>query len=240
METTNNTFTDEFSQQRTQQDLISMAAGGALIVTGLQRRSWSGLCLAAMGLPIFYRGMTGRWPEPLSSLIVPNDTREALGGDRGIHVREAIRLERPIEEVYAYWRRLENLPRVMSHLESVEERPDGKSHWVACGPGGVRVEWNADIINEVPNQVIGWKSDADSDIQTAGSVNFDRIRGGRGTQLTVHLQYAAPGGAAASSLAALFHQSPAQTIREDLRRFKQVMEAGEVATGISPALEASR
>src|SRR5690242_17652897 len=110
MDTTNNT--NDFSQHRTQQDLISMATGGALIVTGLQRRSWTGLCVAAMGLPIFYRGVTGRWPEPFSSLIVPNDTREALGGNRGIHVREAIRLERPVEEVFAYWRRLENLPRV--------------------------------------------------------------------------------------------------------------------------------
>jgi uncharacterized membrane protein len=128
----------------------------------------------------------------------------------------------------------------MSHLERVSEQPDGTTHWVARGPGGLRVEWNAEIINEVLDQVIGWQSVAGSDIQTAGSVNFDRVRGGRGTQLTVHLQYAAPGGAAAANLATLFGRSPAQTIREDLRRFKQFIEAGEVATGISPAMEASR
>jgi uncharacterized membrane protein len=227
-------------QNLTQHDLLSLAAGSVLLLTGLQRRSWAGVAVAAAGVPMLFRGITGRWPEPLSSFVVANDTRQALGGERGVHIRESIRLERPIEDVFAYWRRLENLPRVMSHLESVSERPDGGTHWVARGPGGMRFTWDAAIINEIRDQVIGWQSLPGSTIQTAGSVNFDRVRAGRSTQLTVHLQYSAPGGVAASSVAALFGQSPAQTVREDLRRFKQQMEAGEVATGISAALEASR
>ena len=99
--------------------------------------------------------------------------RTALGGDRGLRVREAIRVEVPLEEVYRFWRRLENLPRFMAYLESVtESRRRVRSHWVARGPGGVRVAWDAEIINEVENQILAWRSLPGSDIVTAGSVNF--------------------------------------------------------------------
>ncbi len=118
----------------------------------------------------------------------------------------------------------------MSYLESVTENADvGRSHWIARGPGGVLVQWDAEIINEVENQVLAWRSMPDSDIVTAGSVNFDRVRGGRATQLTVNLQYAPPAGRGGAALAWLFGRAPSQTIREDLRRLKQLLEAGEIA-----------
>ena len=144
-----------------------------------------------------------------------------------MHVRESIRLEVPAAEVFRSWRRLESLPRFMSHLESVTEYPDGRSHWIAKGPGGIRVEWDAEIINEVANQTLAWRSLPDSDVVTAGSVNFDPVRGGRSTQLSVHLQYSPPAGKAGALVAGLFGREPSQTIREDLRRFKQRLEAGE-------------
>jgi uncharacterized membrane protein len=100
---------------------------------------------------------------------------------------------------------------------------------VAIGPAGLKVEWDARIVNEVENQVIGWTSLPEADVVTAGSVNFDRVRDGRSTQVTVHLQYAPPAGAPGALLASLFGRAPSQTIREDLRRFKQLMEAGEIA-----------
>ena len=119
----------------------------------------------------------------------------------------------------------------MSHLVRVTETDDGRSHWVAAGPAGLRVEWDAEIVNEVENKTLGWRSLPGADVVTAGSVNFDRVRGGRSTQVTVHLQYAPPAGRAGAVVAGLFGRAPSQTIREDLRRFKQQLEAGELAQG---------
>ena len=123
----------------------------------------------------------------------------------------------------------------MTHLERVTELGDGRSHWVARGPAGSRVEWDAEIINEVENKVIGWRSLPESDVVTAGSVTFAPMRGGRGTQLSVHLQYAPPAGRAGAFVATLFGREPSQTIREDLRRLKQLLEAGEIPRRRTPS-----
>jgi len=177
--------------------------------------------------PLLYRGITGRWPGIFHGHVESN-TRAALGGERGVHVRESIRVEVPIADVYRFWRRLENLPQFMTHLNRVDEVADRKSHWVASGPAGLAVEWDAEIINEIENQVLAWRSLPGSDIVTAGSVNFRAVRGGRSTQIRVSLQYAPPAGKAGALVASLFGREPSQTVREDLRHFKQRLEAGEV------------
>jgi len=201
-----------------------VAMATAVVAYGLSRRSLTGVAIAAAAAPFAYRGVTGVWPVMNGAA----DTRAALSGDRGIHVREAIRLEVPLEVVYNFWRRLENLPRFMSHVNEVQDLGGGRSHWVAEGPADVPVEWDAEIINDVPNEVIGWRSIAGSEIATAGSVRFSTVRQGRSTQLSVHLQYAAPGGQAARLLAFVLGRDPASMVREDLRRVKQLLEAGEV------------
>jgi uncharacterized membrane protein len=165
----------------------------------------------------------------------PDNTKTALSGERGVHVRESIRLEVPLADVYGFWRRLENLPRFMTHLDRVTESSDGKSHWVAAGPAGLVVAWDAEIINEVENKLIAWRSLPGSDVVTAGSVNFDAARAGRSTQVSVHLQYAPPAGKAGALIASLFGREPAQTIREDLRHFKQLVEAGETPRATATA-----
>ena len=204
-----------------------------MIAYGLSRRSPKsiGIGVAAAGTSLVLRGATGHCPV-YSSLGVTTsgaqDTRTALAGDRGVHVREAIRLEKPIEEVYAFWRSFENLPRFMQHLERVQDIGNSRSHWVAKGPAGMKYEWDAEIINEIPNQVIGWRSLPTADVVTAGSVNFDRIRGGGSTQVTVKLQYAPPAGRLGKMIAQLFGDEPSQAIREDLRRLKWILEAGEI------------
>jgi len=201
----------------------SLAAATAVMVYGFSRRSVPGVALAAVAAtPFAYRTLVGKWPFENGS------TRTALSGDRGIHVREAMRIDKPISEVYAFWRQLENLPRVLTHLEQVTELGNGRSHWIARGPAGMGVEWDAEIINEVENKVIGWRSLPDSDVVTAGSVNFKPVRDGRATQIAVHLQYEPPAGRAGAFLARIFGGEPSQTIREDLRRLKQVLEAGEI------------
>lgn len=116
----------------------------------------------------------------------------------------------------------------MTHLDRVIETDDGRSHWVVKGPGDLSVEWDAEIINEVENKLIAWQSTAGSDVATAGSVTFSEARAGRSTQVSVHLQYAPPAGTAGALIAKLFGRDPAHTIREDLRHFKQLLEAGEV------------
>jgi uncharacterized membrane protein len=158
-----------------------------------------------------------------------SDTRAALAGNRGIRVHEAIRIESPVDEVYAFWRKLENLPRFMQHLARVTEHSDLRSRWVARGPAGIEVEWDAEIINDIPDQLIAWRSLPGSDVVTAGSVNFDGVRGGSCTQVTVKLQYDPPAGRVGAAIAHVFGREPSQTIREDLHRLKEQIEGRELA-----------
>jgi uncharacterized membrane protein len=208
----------------------ALVGAAALIGYGLSRRSLSGLCLAAGAAPLAYRAATGHWPVGLHAITGrDDDTRAALSGSRGVNVKESIRLETPVDEVYRFWKRLENLPRFMTNVLSVTDKGGGHSHWVASGPGGMRVEWDAEIINEIQNKLIAWRSLPGGDVVTAGSVNFAPARGDSGTQLTVSLQYDPPAGKMGSMVAMLFGKEPSQTIREDLRRLKQLIEAGEIA-----------
>ena len=210
------------------EDWLAFGAGALLVLVGASRRSAVGACLAVASAPLLYRGLTGRWPDVLNGYSQSDSTKSALGGDRGVHVRESIRLDVPIADVYRFWRRLENLPQFMTHLDRVTEVSDRTSHWVALGPAGLAVEWDAEIINEVENKILAWRSLPGSDVVTAGAVNFDAARGGQSTQISVHLQYAPPAGKAGALLASLFGREPSQTIREDLRHFKQLLETGEI------------
>ncbi len=172
----------------------ALAAAAAVIGYGISRRSMPGLLIAAGAAPLAYRGATGKWPAAIESLVAGGgDTRSALSGPRGIHVRESVRLECPIDEVYRFWSRLENLPTFMENLVGVTDLGGGRSHWVARGPGGLRVEWDAEIINRIQNKVLAWKSLPGGDVVSAGSVTFEPARDDRGTQLTVTLQVRSAG-----------------------------------------------
>jgi uncharacterized membrane protein len=208
----------------------SLATATAVMAYGLSRRSMPGVCLAVAAAPLAYRGFSGDWPRFGNGNRSANlETRAALAGSRGMHVLESVRLEQPLDETYRFWRNLENLPRFMRHLERVTELGDGRSRWTAAGPAGVAISWEAEVINEVENKLIAWRSLPGSDVVTAGSVQFDTVRGGRSTQVTVNLQYAPPAGKAGAYLARLFGREPSQMIREDLRQMKQLLEAGEIA-----------
>jgi len=212
----------------------SIAAGTALAVYGLSRFRSSGWLYAGVGGLLLRRGVTAHCDvyEALgvNTAGTRSDTRAALRGARGVNVLESVTINQPIETLYRFWRNLENLPRFMRHLESVERITDTISHWRAKGPAGFIVEWDAEIHNEVANKLIGWRSLEGADVVSAGSVNFDVAPGERGTRVTVHLQYSPPGGKVGAAVARLFGRDAATEIREDLRRFKQLVEAGEVAT----------
>jgi len=214
--------------------LASVATGAALGLYGLSQRKPAGLMLAAVGAYLVNRGATGHCHVydalDLDTSASSGDTRRALGGRAGINVEEAITVNRGLNDLYAFWRNVENLPRFMQHLVSVEQLTDTLSRWRARGPGGAIVEWNAEIINEVPGQVIGWRSIEGSDVVSAGSVNFDEAGADRGTRIRVRMQYSPPGGRVGGALAKLLGRDAATEIREDLRRFKQLVETGEVPT----------
>lgn len=221
---------------------LSMAAGSALAAYGLRRRDRQGGMAALAGAMLLYRGGTGycnvyralgitRGGNGRGSAAVADigsDTRAQLGGRRGVHVEESVTINRPVGEVYRFWRNVENLPRFMEHLESVSQREGGISHWVAQGPAGMKVEWDARIINEIDDKVIGWQSLEGSSVATAGSVNFEETP--RGTVVRVHFQYSPPAGKLGAAIARLFGEEPNQTVREDLRRLKRLLETGEVPT----------
>jgi uncharacterized membrane protein len=214
----------------------SVAAGAALTLYGLGIRKGGGLLLAAAGAMLVRRGATGHC-DVYQALGVDKrrgqadaDTRQVLGGAAGVKVHQAVTVNRPAAELYEFWRTLENLPRFMSHVESVQRVSDGVSHWRVKGPGRTRFEWEAQVINDIPNELIAWKSIGHPSVVSAGSVHFEDAGVDRGTRVRVKLQYSPPGGKAGAAVAKIFGRDAATEIREDLRKFKQILEAGEIAT----------
>ena len=145
-----------------------------------------------------------------------------------IRVKRSNIVNRPPEEVYTFWRDIENLPRFMYHLQSVRRIGERTSHWVSKAPGGGNVEWDSEITEDRPNELIAWRSLEGSDVYNAGSVRFEPRPGGRGTVVRVEMEYYPPGGVAGTAVAMLFNESPEQQIYDDLKRLKQVLETGEV------------
>lgn len=148
--------------------------------------------------------------------------------DGGIRAHHTVTVNRPAEDVYAFWRDLDNLPSFMAHLESVEVRGDGRSHWKAAAPMGRSVEWDAEITEDRRSEVIAWRSLEGADVDNEGSVRFRPAPGGRGTELTVDLEYRPPAGAAGAAVARLFGEDAPQQLADDLRRCKQLLETGQV------------
>lgn len=211
--------------------LVSVVAGGGLTAYGFRQRSFGGLCLALAGTALLHRGATGycRAYEALDF-----STSESIDADgepvaRDVHIEKAIAVNKTPEELFSFWRQFENLPRFMKHLESVTCGGLNRSHWVAKGPAGTTVEWDAEIYNEKPNELIAWRSLEGSDVVNAGSVRF-RSLGVHGTEVRVVMNYNAPGGKISALVAKLFGSEPGQMIADDLRRLKQILETGEAAT----------
>lgn len=153
-----------------------------------------------------------------------------MTGNRGIKVVKTITVLREPEDVYQFWRDLSNLPKFMKHLKEVR-MVDGKvSHWEAQAPAGMVVRWDAEIINEHENELIAWRSREGSEVPNAGSVRFKRSPSGRGTELTVSIEYIPPGGQLGHVIAKWFGEDPEHQIADDLRRLKSVLEAGEIPT----------
>lgn len=149
---------------------------------------------------------------------------------RDVHIETSIAIDKSPAELYAFWRDFANLPLFMRNLESVTQLDATRSHWIAAGPAGTHVEWDAEIYNEKENELIAWRSLENADVINAGSVRFQPGPSGHGTFVRVTMNYNPPAGAIGASLAKLLGAEPEQLIKEDLRRLKQIMEAGEIAS----------
>lgn len=155
---------------------------------------------------------------------------EEIEEDESIHIVKSIHINRPVAEIYRFWRDFENLPRVMQHMESVAVTGERRSRWVAKGPAGATIEWEAETVEDRPNEAIAWRSIEGATVENSGSVKFAPAHGGRGTLVSIRLDYNPPAGLVGAAVAKLFGEEPALQIEEDLRRLKQIMETGEVIT----------
>lgn len=204
------------------------AADGVLVAVSRQggSRVTAGRVAGAFGLAAagFLASRPAEGPRPrvhLTSGTLP---------DGQVRVRRTVYIHRTPMEVYAWWRDLEHLPLAMQHVESVEVLDRKRSHWVANGPGGLRIEWDAEITDDEPGRLLSWRSLPGSNLESAGVVRFIEAPGGRGTELMVALSFTPPAGAVGRAIARLPGEKPSALLREDLRRVRQLLETGEITT----------
>jgi uncharacterized membrane protein len=216
--------------------LVSALGAAAVAAVGIRRKRLRPLLLP-LAANLISRAVTGRCP--VNRALGRNSARRRVGRassirrGEGIKVEKSVTVNRPVEEVYRFWRNFENLPRFMDHLESVTIIDENRSRWVAKAPAGTRVDWEATIHNEIENQLIAWRSLPDSDVNHAGSVHFTP-QGASHTEIRVVLSYEPPAGKLGAAVAKLLGEEPSQQVEDDLRRFKQVMEAEAVPGNSRP------
>ncbi len=212
---------------------ISAIGGGLLAAVAVRKRSPASVALVLAGGDLIRRAVTGH-----SYLYEAMGIRTAPKGqgaettsvpyELGVRVDKAITIGRPRNEVYQFWRDLSNLARFMDNVESVRDLGDGRSHWIVKGPAGRKLEWDAAIHNQVDNEMIAWRSLPGADVDNAGAVWFKDAPGGRGTEVKVELQYNPPAGIVGAALATLWGKEPGMQVEQDLRRLRQILEAGEI------------
>ncbi|MEH1825810.1 MAG: SRPBCC family protein [Nostoc sp.] len=200
----------------------SLIGGGAMVLMGLKQGSLRGVLTALAGGGLIYQGATKQ------STI--QQAQEAIGINQPIKVEKTVTINKSPEELYRFWHNFENLPTFMKHLKSVKVYDEKRSHWIANTPLGNSVQWDAEILEDRENEFISWASVEGADIDNSGFVRFQKAPGERGTEVKVVLEYNPPGGALGSTVAKLFGEEPEQQIGDELRRFKMLMETGEIAT----------
>jgi uncharacterized membrane protein len=207
--------------------ILSAAAGAGLVALGLARRRLDGLLLGGLGGALIWRGYTGHCHcyAALGINTAEHNQATAVPAKQGEKVEKTITIRRSPEDLYRHWRNLENLPRIMNNLEEVEQRDAQRSHWVAKGPLGKELHWDAEIHNERANEFIAWRSLPGGDIETAGSIHFKPSDQVGCTEVTLSMKYNPPAGKIGAQLANWFGDGLEQKLDEDLKRFKQVMEA---------------
>jgi len=227
---------------------ISLVGGSILtvagVILGLTKRNPVGALIAFLGGGLIYQGATGFSPlyRALGSnrAVRTNQERVSVPHEQGEHVSAVVVINRPVEELYSIWKNFQNLPQIMSYLNKVEVQDDKHSRWTIKSPVGTPVSWDAEIINDVRNEVIGWRSLANAQVANAGSVRFREAPYRKGsTEVRVTLEYVAPGQKLGVAVAKWLGQNPEQQLQDDLERFKMYIENGEFKPiPMQPASEA--
>jgi uncharacterized membrane protein len=196
----------------------AMLAGSALAIYGWTRKSASGAALGVAGGAIALKAASA---GPLADVLGTEMT-----------ARRSVTVNRSAADLYSFWKDVSQAPRWMEHIESVTQLGDGRSRWKRPHPGTGTLEWTSEITEDVPNKSLGWRTVAtsDSDYEFGGRVEFREIGFNRGTEVELSLRYKMHAGLLHSGAAMLIGQSPEQEMRENLRHFKMLMEAGEIAT----------
>lgn len=214
---------------------LSVVAGAAVAAYGLTRRSLGGAVVAGIGGALLWRGASGHClfycllGVNTAGDGVRDHSQVSVPYGKGIRVEQTATVDIPPQQLFTFWRNFANLPRFMEHLQSVTLEGDQRSHWIAKGPVGMKAEWDAEIINEIPNELIGWRSVNGSAIGNAGSVHFSPTADGRGTELRVLLRYDPPAGKLGAAFSRLFGEDPDIQIAEDLHRLEELFRGGSTA-----------
>jgi uncharacterized membrane protein len=207
--------------------IASVIGGTALSVIGI--RKWNtvyGKALAAAGAVLLKRGVTGYCE--VNSLLKRNTANKKASA---MEVKAVLTVLKPVNEVYEFWRNLENLPQFMQHLESVEVLDERRSSWAARIPGGLgKISWEAVIHDEESNRFLSWSSLPGSTIDNAGHITFEEAQGGEGTVVHARISYRLPGGDVGGLAGKLFNPFVESMIKADLRRFKSLLETGEISS----------
>lgn len=207
--------------------IASAVGGGLLALYGLSRRSAGGYALAGLGGALVARGVSGYCP---AYGALGMSTAEGEAGALPVEVAQSVTVFRPREEVYAFWRRLENLPRFMHHLERVTELDEQRSRWEAKGPGPLPdVTWEAKVVEERPGEILAWRSLPGAGIENAGHVRFEDAPNGA-TEIHARIAYRPPAGPLGAAVARWLDPALGQMVRNDIHRFQNVLEAGEIPT----------
>lgn len=211
---------------------FSTGLGVALGLAGLAKGRLPGMLLMAGGGGLLYRGLTGHCHlyDAMGMDTAEHQEYQVIPAQQGEHVEKAIAINRPAAEIFAFWRDVANLPQVMPHIKRVEPIDATKSRWTAEGPFGRELQWEAEIFNERPGELIAWRSLPGGDIETAGSVRFEELSHDRGTEVRLSLKYNPPGGKLGAMIATVSGRGLKQEITENLRNLKRQLETGELAT----------
>ncbi|HEV2733502.1 MAG TPA: SRPBCC family protein [Longimicrobiaceae bacterium] len=219
--------------------LASLAGGGLLALAGLKRGGLGGVLTALAGAALLERGATGhcRVYGGLGLSSAKDDTGHRLAGpgsvptfDSTVTVSNSLTVNRPAGELYRFWREARNLPRFMSRVELVREESPTRARWTMSAPMGRTWEWDAEIVEEEEGRRIAWRSLEGGDLPNRGSVTFAPDTRGEETVVTYRVEFDPPLGALGAAVASVFHEVPEQMARADLRRFKALMETGEIPT----------
>lgn len=214
---------------------LALGGGGALALLGLVsigRRPIRSLALLAGGGALLAHGLTSTTPLLETLGVGPDAAYRALGQATGpaMQFSKSVTVARSAAEVYDYWHHFENLPRFMRHLDRVTDLGGGRSHWVARIPANTTVEWDAELLEDRPQQLISWRSLPSARVANQGAVQFLPAPGARGTEVHVTIRYVLPGGMLGKAVARLTNVLPSQQVKDDVLRFKEVLEAGEIAS----------